>query len=314
MNIIIAGAGSAGGRFEELLLDRGHVTLTYDPLVYHTTHSWREALKGHDAAIICSPPSFHCTQASDCIRAGVPVLIEKPAALEARHTQGLLKLQALTGTPAFVGYNLRFVPLLNRLVEWSSERAYHARLAFGYDLRFWRPGTDVRQGYGPWREKGGGILLDASHEIDTAVRMFGRPKEVAAMLAPVRKHLTFGNTDGAADLLLKFDRDRTASIHLDYFSSVYHRITQTFSSTPMETVIGLDTWKIGAGDGSVARSYGAELDEFLAVIKKPSRRTALATLADGHLVLEVIDAARRSVKTSRAQTLKQLKRNWKAGA
>lgn len=315
LKIAIAGYGSAGRRFDDLLSQRGHGVHIFDPVVLPTgSPKWCNLIKGKDAAIICSPSSMHYTQAAECLREGVPVLIEKPAATESSWTRELLKIQAKTGAPGFVGYNLRYVTPLDHLVKWSKTHAYHARIAFGFNLNFWRPGTEMRKGYAPWRAQGGGIMLDASHEIDTAIRMFGRPLEVAAFTSPFRSHFKFGDTDGSADLLLRFDRDKTASIHLDYYSADYHRSVRIFSPTPLQSVIGLDTWSIGARDQSVAATYARELEDFLSVVVNSKSPHSLATLADGHLVLEVIDAARRSVKSGRVQRLKQLKKNWKAGA
>lgn len=306
MQIVVAGYGSAGQRFAKLAEEKGCSVQIYDPVKLKSkARKFPTLLRQCDAAIICSPPSQHYRQAADCLRAGVPVLIEKPVATEASWAADLIKLQKETKTPAFIGYNLRFVSDLARLISWAGEHAYHAHVHFSYDLRAWRPNQPVSFGYAPWRAQGGGILLDASHEIDTAVRMFGRPRGVSAFLAPLRHALGVGDTEGAADLLLHFERHRTVSIHLDYYSAVYRRSLQVYGAAPIQAVIGLDQWSMSGSEAWIAETYERELSEFirLASPNLVSSYSPIATLADGLIVLEIIDAARRAMRLGRVESL-----------
>jgi predicted dehydrogenase len=96
------------------------------------------------------------------------LLVEKP----------LFCLQQVLPEPlphhSFVGYNLRFHPLLQELRRrLASERVLSLSAYAGQYLPDWRPGTDYRKCYSARREEGGGVLRDLSHELDYLIWLAG---------------------------------------------------------------------------------------------------------------------------------------------
>ena len=69
---------------------------------------------------------------------------------------------------------------------------------------------------------GGGILLDAIHEINYSVYLFGKMKKVFCF-ANKNSNLHI-NTEDNAELLLKSIKDYTINIHLDYLQRKPNRI------------------------------------------------------------------------------------------
>lgn len=309
-HIAIAGIGSAGHRMISLCNERSIPWRCYDPLSpsylldSRSAPTWGQALLGAKAAIICSPPSEHYRQAAQALTAGVPVLIEKPLATEYRLARLLVALQRKTGTDAFVGYNLRMVDELADVILAAKRNAYLASAFFSYDLRKWRPGQPLNKGYAPWRARGGGILLDASHELDSLVRMFGRPTSVSAVLRSFRKDFKFGDTESGADLLLAFRGDRTAMLHVDYLGARYMRAVWSYGKTEEPTWDS--KWQLYSPTAEcIQQSYARTFDAFIDRVSRRQNPDAarLCTVAEAAQLIEIIDAARRSAKEHRIVSL-----------
>jgi predicted dehydrogenase len=117
-----------------------------------------------------------------------------------------------------VGYNLRFNPgiqTLKRLVEEGvAGRILWARAEVAQYLPDWRPWQDYRQSYTARRELGGGIILDASHEIDYMLWLLGPPSELTCMAGRVSGLET--DVEDCATILLRLRSGAQADIHMDF--------------------------------------------------------------------------------------------------
>ncbi|MCL3860712.1 Gfo/Idh/MocA family protein [Actinotalea sp. K2] len=135
-----------------------------------------------DVVVVASPTGRHVEHALALIDAGVPVVVDKPLALDADSARGVVHAARQAGVPLTVFQNRR----------WDSEqrtlRALLERKALGEVHRFerrwerWRPVPKDR-----WKENavgdGGGLLLDlGAHLVDSAVQLFGPVDEVYAEL------------------------------------------------------------------------------------------------------------------------------------
>lgn len=73
-----------------------------------------------------------------------------------------------------VAYNFRFNPMLLKLKDQiQDEKVTSVTCYVGQYLPTWRPNSDYRNSYSAFREKGGGVVLDLSHEIDYCCWLFG---------------------------------------------------------------------------------------------------------------------------------------------
>ena len=74
----------------------------------------------------------------------------------------------------FVGYNLRFHPILQKISRFVSGRnLWSIQIFCGSYLPDWRPGMDYRNTSSAKKKYGGGVLLDLSHELDYAQMLAG---------------------------------------------------------------------------------------------------------------------------------------------
>lgn len=70
-----------------------------------------------DGVIVGSPDNCHCQDASDAMRAGKPVLCEKPMAISIADCDAMLRVQRETGQALRIGFNLRFHPMYQKMQE-----------------------------------------------------------------------------------------------------------------------------------------------------------------------------------------------------
>ncbi|MBI9114278.1 Gfo/Idh/MocA family protein [Sanguibacter suaedae] len=137
-----------------------------------------------DLVVVTSPTGLHEEHAAAVLRAGVPLLMDKPLALSGDGAAAVLDVSRSTGTPFTVFQNRRWDP------EQLTLRAVLASGDLGTVHRFerrwerWRPVPQQR-----WKEQdpdGGGLLLDlGTHLVDSAVQLFGPVQSVYAELRAI---------------------------------------------------------------------------------------------------------------------------------
>jgi len=95
------------------------------------------------------------------------------------------------------------------------------RVEVGQYLPDWHPQENYRASYSARRELGGGVILDAIHEIDYARWLLGEV-ELVACLADKLSRLEIDTEDTAA-ILFRFRGGALGEIHLDYVQRSYSR-------------------------------------------------------------------------------------------
>ncbi len=169
-----------------------------------------------EVVIVTNPTSLHAATACAALRAGAHVLVEKPIG----HTlDGMCELLALaSGKVLMVGYNLRFVPGLQRLRELLHHgaigRPLSVRAEMGEYLPDWHPWEDYRRSYSAQSALGGGPLLTFSHELDSVCWLLGAPLAVTAVARRVSALEV--DTEDVAEIILEFPNGSLASVHVDY--------------------------------------------------------------------------------------------------
>jgi predicted dehydrogenase len=235
--VLVAGCGSIGRRHIGNLMRLGLRVLAYDPdraraewtrrnLGCGTVPSLAEGLDARPLAVwVCTPPKFHAEAAVAALARRVPCFIEKPLAHDAASARRIAAAARRARTPVGVGYQLRGHPAL-REIKRGLDSGRWGRLLFlraqvGQYLPDWRPWQDYRKSYTARRALGGGILLDASHEIDLALWLAGEARSV--FCSSKRLSSLKIDVEDTAALQLEFRSGALGEIHLDMVSRAYRR-------------------------------------------------------------------------------------------
>jgi predicted dehydrogenase len=204
--------------------------------------------------------------------------------------------------------NLRFLPALvelERLVRGGSlGEIIRARAWFGYDLRKWRPDHDYRLSYSARAELGGGIVLDAIHEIDYLGWLLGPATAVTAITGHV-SDLEI-DVEDSASAAIELASGAIASLDLDFVSPVYRRgcvITGSeavaewdFNEEAIE-VTGADGRTRIPAAGGVADTYGAEIAAFLEAVRGDA--PPAVSVEEGAASVRLAEAIKRSSAEAR---------------
>lgn len=317
---LVVGAGSIGLRHAKNLRDLGEKEVTLCDLDgarlraaeeagFSVTTRFEKAIEGRPRFVaICTPPRSHVALAKAALSAGLPVFVEKPLADSLDGVAELVALAAQSGEPTLVGCNLRFHPGLlavRRLLDGGEiGRPLAAHAHSGSYLPGWRP-VDYRTTYSAQKAQGGGVVLDAIHEIDYVRWLFGEPRSVVATVA--RSGALDADVEDVADLTFETGGP-LVHVHLDYIQRDYLRtlrvtgadgtaywdfsspevLVRRASDEPMR--VALPKWQVND-------MYVDEMRHWLRVVDG-KERSAL-DLAGGSRDLEIALTALRSAEAGR---------------
>lgn len=320
------GCGSIGTRHIENLLALG----VRDIVTFDTRRARREAVArslgvrtaetlecawdGRNVAIVATPSSMHVPVATEAVERGCHLLIEKPLSDSFAGVETLLETARRNRSIALVGCNMRFHPGLAQVKRLVDQRAagpiVSARAEMGQYLPDWRPKEDYRKSYSARHDLGGGIILDAIHEIDYLLWMLGVVSSVTCFAGRL-SHLEIDVEDTAA-VLLRFANGVIGELHLDYVQRHYSRACRivgelgtitwdfgtaevrlfTVSAGRWETVLASPEWQLND-------MYVAQMRHFLRCLDGAEQ--PLVSLEDGARALAVAIAAKQSALSGSAE-------------
>jgi predicted dehydrogenase len=195
MRLLVLGCGSIGRRhalsagqlgFEVTVADTDGtraqaVARETDAVAWHDDAKAALATRP-DAVIVATPHVWHVEHAKAALDHDAHVLIEKPVSDRLDGLDELAAMAARRGKGVFVVCNMRYHKAVEAL--WNNRGALgtvrYARAHYGNYLPSMRPGTDYRNLYCSRAASGGGVILDAIHEIDYLMWFFGPVSRVAA--------------------------------------------------------------------------------------------------------------------------------------
>jgi predicted dehydrogenase len=185
-----------------------------------------EALSGNlNGIVVCTPTALHVPVASAAAKKGCYIFVEKPLSDSLDNVDDLLKTVKKNNASLMLGFNLRFHPCLQKIKDILDEgkigRTISAKAEVGQYLPDWHPSEDYRKSYSAQKALGGGIILDAIHEIDYVRWFLGDVSEVFCY-ADKLSHLEI-DTEDIAEILLRFKSKAIGNIHMDYVQRVYNR-------------------------------------------------------------------------------------------
>jgi CMP-N,N'-diacetyllegionaminic acid synthase len=217
-SVLISGYGSIGRRHASILsrlVKKKNLTiLTNQKLSNFRTIKTLKALNEVDPyyIVICNPTSDHLSKIrfieKNC--KNKLVLIEKP--LFSKPDRINIKKNKY-----FVGYNLRFNPIINFLkTKIRSKKIWSVSIFCGSYLPNWRNNIDYSKSSSAKKHLGGGVLLDLSHELDYAQWLFGKI-EIEHCKSKKFSNLNI-ETDDFLNLIGKTKKIPSIQITLNYFT------------------------------------------------------------------------------------------------
>lgn len=159
--------------------------------------------------IVASPNETHLPIAQSCLRAGVPVLLEKPPANSLAEVRQLVETVATTGVPVLVGHHRRHNPMI-RAARQAIQAQRIGDLVVATVLCTLK--KDAPYFNVPWRTRagsGGPLHINLVHEIDLLRHFFGEVASVTAQVSHQRR--SFAVEDTAA-VTLRFTAGGLAAL------------------------------------------------------------------------------------------------------
>ena len=271
--------------------------------------AWRTTF---DAALVTVPTSAHVPIALAAAEQGCHLFIEKPLADKMDGVDKLASVVDHQRLITLIGCNLRFHPGLMAVKQLVADgvigRVLSARAEFGYFLPDWHPWEDYRETYSARRDHGGGVILDAIHEVDYLRWLVGEMTSIAC-IADTISTLEIDTEDVAA-MLLRFAGGAVGEIHLDYLQRRYSRSCQIVGER------GTVRWDYVTGRVTCAcappgettdiplpagwepnQMYADEMRHFIGCLR--GSESPSLDLDGGRRVLEIALAAKASAATGR---------------
>lgn len=290
---LVVGLGSIGSRHARVLGQLGRSVATVSRRRIGDHRDLAEALSATfpDYIVIANETSGHAGALAALARSGYRgrVLVEKPLVGE----PAPLPAHAFAGL--FVGYNLRFHPVVQRMAALvAGKPALAASVYAGQYLPGWRPGRDYRTTASASKDAGGGVLRDLSHELDYLLWLFGPWRRVVALT--VKSGVLGIATEDVSAIMMECERCPAVSVQLNY----HHRpaARTIIVDTPEHSFVA----DLVAGtitiDGET-EAYTIERDETYAAMHAAvlAGRPGPCPANDGMAVVELIAAIEQAADT-----------------
>jgi predicted dehydrogenase len=319
--VLVYGTGSIGSRHLSVLRERLGVAVVALPVRperaeelsrsgYDVVRSLKE-LSGLEpkSSIVATDTARHVEDAIALLAFG-DVLVEKPVAPIARGIASLASAASASQRAVFVAFPFRFDPGFRALAAHCARigRLLSVRIECESYLPNWRPQRDYRDSYSA-RAAEGGVLRDLAHELDYAVRLFGRPDGVFCGVA--NRSILGIEAEESADLWWEGRDCVPVSVHLDYLSPISRRVVRVVGT------LGTVTWDViegtvtltRPGNAATVERFPADRDATMARMLRAflsddvSEREWLATLDEGGFIAALTDAARRSAASRQIEPI-----------
>lgn len=325
MKLLIIGCGSIGTRhLKNLISISAGEIIAYrtkikkirsieDGYRVKTYSDMDEALdQNPDAVLITNPTSLHIQTAILAANRGCHLFIEKPISSNLDGIDELMEITKKKNLVVLIGCNLRFHPCMRFVKKILDEnrigKVISARVQMGQYLPDWHPWEDYRTMYSAQQSLGGGIILDAIHELDYVNWFLGDVSQVFSFSDKL-SDLDI-DTEDVAEILLRFKSGAIAEVHIDYVQRYPGRSCQIIGDRGsimldlMKGTVNVYTsekqmWESFdlPEDYDKNQTYFNEMSHFINCIK--GKEEPLISIKDGVEVLKLALAAKESARTGK---------------
>jgi predicted dehydrogenase len=291
-SVAVIGLGSIGRRHAEIAAGLGCRVVTVSRREGHgECASISSALaKKIDSVVIATETARHADDLAELASLGFRgrILVEKPS------VAAVAELSLVRPSGAInVGYNLRFLPIIDALrsaVGEDGSDVVAAQFHVGQAFDTWRPGRDALTVYSAFREQGGGALRDLSHELDLALWLFGPGRRAAAIGGRYTDQTV--DSDDAWSILLSCERCPQVVLTLNGIEHTPRRTISVVTATQTyhaDLVAGI--LRIGAIERRFPVDRNASYQGmWVAFLSAGPDDNRLCTWQEGANVVKLIDA------------------------
>ena len=336
IRIGVVGAGLAGAMHIAALAKAKHVMLAAvtDPerpdreLAGVAGASWfdsiEEMLRANivDGVILATPNQLHASGGLACIRAKVPVLVEKPLCHRSADAAELVNAAVAGGVPLVVGHHRRHNPVAQEARRVIDSGCLGTVTSLHAQAWLMKPDSYFRDN---WRTGigGGPVFVNLIHDIDLLQYLCGPIMEVQAMESNAHRGHSVEDT---AVVLLRYASGLLGTVNLcdaaaapwsweltAHENPAYDRTDRNCywiaGSRKSLAVPRLDVWQHAGEEGwwtpiratripvPTADPMVRQIEQFAAVIR--GEEPPLVSGADGLSALRVVEAIKRAAREAR---------------
>ncbi len=207
------------------------------------------AAESPDGVVLATPTSVHAEQALDCIKAGVPTLIEKPIAASVTEARRITAAATATNLPVLIGQHRRY----NGIIESATDALASGVVGTirAIQATCWLAKPDSYFQAGPWRQARGfgPVSINLTHDIDLLRVLCGEVESVQAMtVASQRGH---ANEDLAV-ALLRFESGAMGTLSVADGIAAPWSWEMTARENPAYPYTASSCYLIGGTEGSLS--------------------------------------------------------------
>ncbi len=213
----------------------------------HETFADMLASDPPDGVIVATPNQLHVEHGLACLGAGLPLLVEKPIADEARTARGLVEEAERLGIPLLVGHHRRHNPIVQAAKARIDSGAIGEVVAVQAACWLYKPDSYFDAAWRT-REGAGPVFINLIHDIDLLRFLLGEVREVQAFDSrKTRGH----EVEDSAAILLRFETGALATVTVSDAIVAPWSWELTAAENPVYPATGQACYLIGGTRGSI---------------------------------------------------------------
>ena len=265
-----------------------------------TRHSSYEALVADpnvDAIYVATPHPMHRDNTLLALRAGKPVLVEKPFAMDAAQAREMVAAARARGLFAMEAMWTRFLPHIAVIRDWLARGALGELVTVTADHGQWFAEDPDFRLFAP--ELGGGALLDLGiYPVSFASMVLGSPNRIVALSDPAftgvdaQTSMVLGYANGAHALLTCTLRAKSPTWASIVGTEARIEIDGDFYAPSSVTLIPRQGEPARVISAEAGRGLHHEADEVARRLAAGELESPLMTLDETVSIMETMDAVR----------------------
>jgi predicted dehydrogenase len=270
---------------------------------YHASHHYdniQEMLRegGLDAVYIATPHPYHHKETIICLENSIPVLCEKPFAINGRQVHQMVTISRKYNTFLMEGMWIRFLPSIQKVLDLCQQHIIGEIVKIDSSLSFLPERDKENRYYNP--DLGGGTLLDIGiYGLYLASLLLGFPSHIHAFA-----RLTKESVDEYCLVMLEYSRRKTAICESSFItktdlSAVIYgtngkiMILPNWNEKPTSIEVELhDGTKTSYPCDWEGRGFQFEMDEVYTCVQNQKTESALHSHKTSLQLMEIMDTIR----------------------